>query len=268
MENLIIVRGAGDLATGVIVRLRRSGFKVIALEIEKPTTIRRTVAFSEAIYQPQVEVEGITAVKADSVQEALILLEDGMVPILIDAGCAILNEVKPLALVDAIIAKKNLGLSKNMAKIVIALGPGFTVGIDAHAVIETNRGHNLGRVLLEGAAEPNTGVPGLIGGKSAERVLHSPIAGVVKPLAKIGDLVEEGQEVVEIEGDSKAVMKAPFKGILRGIIRAGLTVPKGMKIGDIDPRCKYEHCFSVSDKARAIGGGVLEAVLYFSGMIK
>lgn len=267
MKNLIIVRGAGDLATGVIARLKNAGFKVLALETAKPTTIRRTVAFSEAMYQGEVKVEDFKATKVENFKQALNLLEQDIIPVLNDAKCDILKEITPLALVDAIIAKKNIGLKIDMAPIVIALGPGFEAGVDANAVIETNRGHNLGKVILKGFAEPNTGIPGEIGGKSAERVLHAPISGLVKSIAKIGDLVEANQVVLEIEGETKAEMKAPFKGIVRGMIKDNLEVSKGMKIGDIDPRCQYEHCFSISDKARAIGGGVLEAVLHFSGII-
>ena len=204
------------------------------------------------------------AVKAENIDDIKKILSQNDVPVFCDVNCDILKEITPLALVDAIIAKKNLGTKIDMAKIVVALGPGFEAGVDAHAVIETNRGHNLGRMITKGFAEPNTGIPGEIGGKSAERVLHAPIKGKVKTIANIGDLVDEGQILMEIIGETKVEVKSPFKGILRGIINSGLEVPKGMKIGDVDPRCKQEHCFTVSDKARAVGGGVLEAIMFFN----
>jgi xanthine dehydrogenase accessory factor len=267
-RRLVLVRGAGDIATGTIVRLARSGFSVVALETENPTAIRRTVAFSEAVYEGEVIVEGMRARKADSIAEALKLAARGIVPILVDPACGSIAKLAPLALVDAIIAKRNLGTSSSMAGIVVALGPGFVAPRDAHAVVETNRGHDLGRVILEGAAEPDTGSPGIIGGKSAERVVHAPKAGFVKGLRAIGDSVKAGEPILALVGlqfGDIAEVPSPLDGTLRGLIRPGLRVPEGLKIADVDPRGVRDHCFSISDKARAVSGGVLEAILSLGG---
>ena len=266
VRPLVLVRGAGDLATGVIARLSRAGFLVAALEMERPTAIRRTVALSEAMYEGEAEVEGVRARQVVGVGELLDLVEPGVVPILADPACSSLRAIAPMVLVDAIIAKRNLGTSIAMAPIVVALGPGFAAGVDAHAVVETNRGHDLGRVLTAGSAEPDTGVPGIIGGFGAERVVHAQVAGRVETLRGIGDLVEAGDELLRIVGtEGRVAVGTPIRGVLRGLIRPGTEVPSGLKIADVDPRCSREHCFSISDKARAIAGGVLEAVLALGG---
>jgi len=263
--ELVVVRGAGDLATGCILRLVRAGFRVAALESARPSAIRRTVCLSEAIYEGEAEVEGLRAVRAASLAELKALLAagpEGPVPVLEDPACACLAELHPLALVDAIIAKRNLGTRRGMAPVVVALGPGFVAGVDADAVVETNRGHDLGRVLLEGSAEPDTGVPGLIAGMGRERVLHAPVAGEVENLKSIGDQVRSGEPVLALHGPEGSVPVAPrIDGILRGLIRPGFAAHAGLKVADVDPRCVREHCFTVSDKARAIAGGVLEAIL-------
>jgi xanthine dehydrogenase accessory factor len=264
--DLVVVRGAGDLATGCILRLVRSGFRVAALESPQPSAIRRTVCLSEAIYQGHAEVEGIAAVRVATAAELKAALAHcgptGPVPVLADPQCAALGALDPLALVDAIIAKRNLGTRIGMAPVVVALGPGFEAGVDADAVIETNRGHDLGRVILAGRAEPDTGTPGLIAGMGRERVLHAPIPGTAVNLRRIGDLVRAGDPVLRILGpEGAAVMEAPIDGMLRGLIRPDFPVQAGMKVGDVDPRGRREHCFTVSDKARAIAGGVLEAIL-------
>ena len=262
-QGFVLVRGAGDLATGVIVRLSRAGFLVAALEVRQPTAIRRTVALSEAMYEGCSTVEGVRAFRVESPGEALARLAPGIVPILADPSCASLGVLSPMALVDAIMAKRNLGTRIDMAPIVIALGPGFEAGIDAHAVVETNRGHNLGRVLASGKAEPDTGVPGIIGGYGPERVLRAPATGIVEPLCGIGDLLEPGDGIFELVGPegSRIRVASPFSGVVRGLIRPGFDVSEGFKVADIDPRCRLEHCFSISDKAMAIAGGVLEAIL-------
>jgi xanthine dehydrogenase accessory factor len=264
-KGLVLVRGAGDLATGVIVRLSRAGFLVVALEVPRPTAIRRTVALAEAMYEGSAAVEGIRAERAGDSGEALALLAPGVVPLLADPGCSSLAKFAPIALVDAIIAKRNLGTRIDMAPIVIALGPGFEAGIDVHAVVETNRGHDLGRVLQKGCAEANTGVPGLIGGYGPERVLRAPIPGAAAPLCDIGDYRRAGEAVFDVVGSSHVRVVSPFDGVVRGLIRPGFEVTAGFKVADIDPRCRREHCFSVSDKARAIAGGVLEAILALGG---
>ena len=253
--TLVVVRGAGDLGTGCIVRLVRSGFRVVALETAMPSAIRRTVCLSEAVYEGEATVEGIRAVRHDAAPGAWRDLE---VPVLVDPECRILQRLAPLALVDAIVAKRNLGTRIDMAPVVVALGPGFDAGRDVHAVVETNRGHDLGRVLLSGSAEPNTGVPGLIAGQAAGRVVHAPAAGVAVPLRAIGDTVEAGEPLLSVGG---TVVPTAIAGVVRGMIRPGLEVPAGLKVADVDPRFVKESCFTVSDKARAVAGGVLEAIL-------
>ncbi len=260
MDNIIIVRGGGDIATGTIHKLFRSGFPVVILEIEKPSAIRRKVAFSEAMYEQEVIVEGVVCKKAAHFEDINHILSKGKIPIIRDENCSILNYIKPLALVDGILAKKNLGTKKAMAPITVAIGPGFEAGVDADAVIETQRGHDLGRILWEGFAAKNTGIPGIIGGFGKERVIHSPAAGIIKNISHISNTVTKGQAIAFI-GDTK--VEASIDGILRGIIKDGYPVVKGLKIADIDPRIEEKkNCFTISDKARCIGGSVLESILY------
>jgi xanthine dehydrogenase accessory factor len=261
--DLVVVRGAGDLATGCILRLVRAGFRVAALESARPSSIRRTVCLSEAMYEGHAEVEGLRAIRVGDVQELeAVLAAGGPVPILEDPAGASLERLRPLALVDAILAKRNLGTVRGMAEVVVALGPGFEASVDVDAVIETNRGHDLGRVILEGCAEPNTGVPGLIAGMGRERVLHAPASGLVENLRAIGDAVKAGEPVLALAGpESRVEVASTIDGILRGLIRPGFAAHAGLKVADVDPRCIREHCFSVSDKARAVAGGVLEAIL-------
>lgn len=254
----ILIKGAGDLGTGVAWRLHKAGFPVLVTELEQPLVVRRTVAFASAMFDGEITVQGITARRAESFDDARRLLDSSIVPLLIDPETRARTLLKPTVLIDAVMAKKNVGTHIADAPLVIALGPGFTPNIDCHAVIETNRGHNLGRVLWDCAAEPNTGVPGEIGGKGAERVLRASAEGRVSSVARIGDSVKQGQLIAHI-GDSEVL--APFDGVLRGLVHDGLLVKAGMKIGDVDPRAKREHCFTISDKALAIGGGVLEAIL-------
>jgi xanthine dehydrogenase accessory factor len=262
--QLVVVRGAGDLATGCIVRLVRAGFRVAVLETAQPSSIRRTVCLSEAMYEGKAEVEGVRAVRVASLDElqATLARPGAPVPLLEDPGCTVLAQLRPLALVDAIIAKRNLGTRIGMAEVVVALGPGFEAGVDADAVVETNRGHDLGRVLLSGRAEPDTGVPGLIAGHGRERVLHAPAAGVVQNLKRIGDQVRAGEPVLAIIGEEGRVpLAAGIDGMLRGLIRPGFLAHAGLKVADVDPRGRREHCFTISDKGLAVAGGVLEAVL-------
>ena len=264
MENLVIVRGGGDIATGTIYKLYECGFKVLILETANPSAIRRNVAFSEAVYNGTQTVEGLTCTLAKTLEEAVSLLEEGKLAMLIDPVGECIGQLRPMAVVDGILAKKNLGTHKTMAPITVALGPGFTAGEDVDAVIETMRGHSLGRVIYEGEAIRNTGIPGVIAGFSKERVLHSPAAGVMRNVKKITDTVGKGETIALIEtkeGDIPVV--ATIDGLLRGLIRDGYPVTKGFKIADIDPRLQeYENCFTISDKARCIAGGVVEAILY------
>jgi xanthine dehydrogenase accessory factor len=264
-KDLVAVRGGGDLATGVAWRLRRSGFRVVILEIPKPTVIRRTVAFASALNDGSITVEGIEAVYAADIFQVYKILESGRIPVLADPECTSLKTLKPAVLVDAILAKKNLGTSQVMAPAVIALGPGFEAGPDGdcHAVVETARGHELGRVILDGYAAANTGTPGMIAGKSVERVLRAPADGIFEATVSIGDLVKEGQTVARISGrDSRnSEIKVPFDGKLRGLLTTGIEVSKGFKVGDVDPRGAEVDEKLISDKARAVAGGVLEAIL-------
>ena len=272
-ESFVIVRGAGDLATGVIHKLVRSGFYVLALESDRPSAIRRHVSFCEAVYDGTSQVEGMTCDFVGSVKEKELewlltesckSLKAGHVALCCDPSGKMIDYIKPMAVVDAIIAKKNLGTRMDMAKITIGLGPGFTAGKDVTCVIETKRGHNLGRIIYEGSALPNTGIPGIIEGYGKERVVHSPAEGIFMSDRKIGDLVTKGEMIAVIEKDGKKVpVTVLMSGLLRGLIRNGFYVTKGFKVADVDPRpSEYENCFTISDKSRAIAGGVLEALLY------
>ena len=267
MKDLIIVRGGGDLATGTIYKLKKSGFPVLILEAANPSAIRRNVAFCEAVYQGSQTVEDMTCYRAESSEEARRLLEEGRLAVLVDPEGESIPLLKPLAVVDGILAKKNLGTNRNMAPITVALGPGFTAGEDVDAVIETKRGHNLGRVLWRGTAAPNTGIPGVIGGYGRERVIHCPAKGILRNVKKITDTVSKGEVIAVVETEDGVVpVEATLDGILRGLIRDGYPVKPGFKMADIDPRAdEYNNCFTISDKARCIAGGVLEAILQRKG---
>ncbi|MCR5760920.1 MAG: EF2563 family selenium-dependent molybdenum hydroxylase system protein [Sphaerochaetaceae bacterium] len=254
----VVIRGAGDLATGVAIRLFRCGFPVIMLEIEKPTVIRRTVSFAQAVFDGETEVEGVRGVLTEA-KWALSEACNGSVAVVCDPDATAIETIKPAVVVDAILAKKNLGTTKDMADFVVALGPGFTAGVDCHAVVETKRGHNLGRVIYSGSAEPNTGVPGIIGGYGIERVMKSPAEGIFRSVARIGDIVAP-DAVIAYVGETPVV--TTIGGKVRGMLMDGLRVPVGFKVADVDPRGKETDHTSCSDKAMAIAGGVLEAVLH------
>lgn len=260
----VFVRGGGDIATGTIYKLHKSGYPVLILEIEYPSAIRRQVAFSEAVYDGESQIEGVTCVRVDSFEQAKAVVKEDKIPLLVDAKCDILKEVTPWAVVDAILAKKNLGTNRKMAKKTIGLGPGFIAGEDVNLVIETMRGHNLGRIIESGMATPNTGVPGMIAGYGKERVLHAECAGNLYGKVKIGDTVQKGQVIAVIQDEEREQeVKASLTGLVRGLIRDGYPVTRGFKIADIDPRqSEYKNCFTISDKARCIGGAVLEGLLY------
>ncbi|MEL7610662.1 MAG: selenium-dependent molybdenum cofactor biosynthesis protein YqeB [Bacillota bacterium] len=255
---LVVIKGAGDLASGVAVRLYRAGFVPAMTDLPFPTAIRRTVSFCPAILEGEAQVEDVRAKFAKNAEEARALIDSGVIAVLADPGANIVRELKPDVLIDAVLAKRNIGTHISDAPIVIALGPGFTAGVDCHAVVETMRGHQLGRVYYEGSAIANTGSPGDIGGYTLERILRAPCAGTFEPISKIGDIVKAGQTVARVDGQP---IVAQIGGVLRGILPAGCAVDQGMKSGDVDPRCKIAHCYTVSDKARSIGGGVLEALL-------
>jgi len=262
---LVIIRGAGDIATGIALRLRRSGIQVVMTDLAHPTAIRRTVCFSQAILFDTFTVEDITAERADSAAQVPEILRRGRIPVLADPEGACIAELKPDAVVDAILAKKNLGTKITDAPVVIGVGPGFTAGEDCHAVVETMRGHYLGRVIGKGSAIPNTGIPGLIGGFAGERVLRAPADGEFHQLLDIGAQVKQGDVAGTVNGEP---MVCTLDGVLRGILADGTPVFKGMKAGDVDPRCVEAHCYCASDKALAVGGGVLEAVLHLTGVLR
>lgn len=303
---LIICRGAGDLATGIIHRLHRAGHRVIALETDYPAAIRRQVSFCEAVYDGSAAVEGVTARLVPALTDAETdtetysgindtpaahivsekwdssaieaVLEAGEVPLLIDPKGESIALLKPDVVVDAIIAKKNLGTTINIAPLVIGVGPGFTAGQDVHLVIESMRGHNLARIITDGMAQPNTGVPGNIAGFTSERVIHAPAAGYIHDVRKIGDIVQKGDEIARIYPDKGSYdnalseyvpVNATITGIIRGLIREGYYFKEGFKIADIDPReSELSNCFTISDKARSIAGSVLEAVSAFEHGVK
>lgn len=257
-EIVVAVRGGGDLATGVIQKLYHAGFKVIILETAQPLAIRRTVSLCNAVFQQEQQVEDIKAVLISSPDECLTCWKNDTLPILVDPDAKCLTHLKPLVLVDAILAKRNLGTVKTMAPITIALGPGFTASKDVDSVIETMRGHYLGRLYFEGSAIPNTGIPGEIGGKSAERVIHSPLSGQVRHVKKIGSVVKKG-EILFYVADQPVY--SPLNGVLRGLISDQIECKKGLKCADVDPRSVKEvDILTISDKARALGGAVLEAI--------
>lgn len=263
LDKLIVIRGGGDLATGVIHKLYRCHFPVLILETEKPLAIRRNVSFSEAIYEGRKTVDGVEAFFASNIEEAKSFLEDGKLTIIVDPQGDSISILKPMVVIDAILAKKNLGTNKTMAKLVIGLGPGFEAGGDVDIVIETKRGHYLGKIIEEGYAIANTGIPGLVGGYDKERVIHSPDTGIIRHMVNITEQVKKGQVIGYIEKeDHRTPIYATIDGLIRGFIREGFQVKKGLKIADIDPRLdEYENCFTISDKARAIAGGVLEVIL-------
>jgi len=254
-----MIRGAGDLATGCAIRLHNAGFPVVMLEIERPTVIRRTVSFASSIFLGEMEVEGVRAVRCTT-ENALSTAQKGIIAVVADPECYLVSILKPTVLIDAIIAKKNLGTHRGQAPFTIALGPGFTAGEDVDVVIETKRGHNLGRIIQSGQASANTGIPGIVGGYGRERVIHSPCAGVFTGCRQIGDIVREGDVVGHVD---KVPVKTLISGKLRGLLADGLEVPQHFKLADVDPRGEQTDHTTCSDKARAIAGGVLEAVMHF-----
>jgi len=254
---LVLIKGAGDLASGVAVCLRREGYQVMMTELPQPTTVRCMVAFSRAVYERAAQVEEITARSATSLAAARTLLDEGLIPVYIGEAQPLLREFSPPVLVDGIIAKKNLGTQINDASVVIGLGPGFTAGEDCHAVIETSRDGEMGRVIYSGSALPDTGVPGNIGGYGKERVLRAPVAGIFHPLLSIGDMVSRGDVVALVDGRP---LIAEISGVLRGMLPGGIHVMAQTKAGDIDPRGDKESCYLISDKALAVGAGVIEAI--------
>lgn len=258
---LVLIRGAGDLASGIALRLHHARMQIVMTDLPKPTAIRRTVCFSQAILFGKMQVEDVTAERAETVSDAKEILQRGNIAVLADPQASCIAELKPDVVVDAILAKRNLGTKITDAPCVIGVGPGFTAGLDCHACVETMRGHTLGRMITKGSPIPNTNIPGLIGGFAGERVLRAPKDGVFHQILQIGDMVKAGDIAATVDGEP---MRCTIDGVLRGILADGTPVHKGMKSGDVDPRGEKSYCDLVSDKALSIGGGVLEAILHFS----
>lgn len=257
----VLIRGAGDLASGIALRLYRCGFQIVMTEIAIPTTVRRTVAFSPAVYLGEMTVEDVTARRCDSIEVVEETLKSGNIAVVVDNMASICEQWKPDVVVDAILAKRNLGTKITDARTVVGVGPGFTAGVDCHCVVETKRGHYLGRSIWEGSAIPNTGVPGIIGGYGMERLIRAESDGIFRGCVSIGDVVKAGR-IVAYSGDMP--IRAQIDGVVRGLLQDGVPVTRGMKSGDVDPRCEASHCYTVSDKATSIGGGVLEGILMHS----
>jgi xanthine dehydrogenase accessory factor len=258
-DTLVIIKGAGDLASGVAYRLHRSGFPIIMTELPKPTMVRRAVSFGQAIYDGETTIEGVTARRAEDPYEAYGLARQGeVIPTLVDPEAQTVDILKPPVLVDGIMAKRNTGTRITDAPLVIALGPGFTAGVDCHAAIETNRGHWLARVLYQGSPQPDTKTPGKVKGYTRGRVIRAPADGHLRPAARVGQWLRKGDLVGYVNGHE---VRAMFDGVLRGLIHPSVAITRGLKIGDLDPRDVERHCFTISEKSLAIGGGVLEAIL-------
>lgn len=264
-RNSVIIRGGGDLATGIAHRLHHAGYQLLITEQEQPTVIRRTVSFANAVYEGCMTVEGVTAHRVNSLWEAEMLWQNKHIPVMVTEAADLCRKLKADVLVDATLAKKNTGIRRGMALVVIGIGPGFEAGKDVDAVVESQRGHQLGRVLYQGKASSNTGIPGSIAGAGIERLLKAPVAGIFKGEAKIGDMVKAGQQVASVNGEP---VVSKIDGLLRGLLADGLSVTAGYKVGDIDPRIDPALCSLISDKARAIGGGVLEAILHLQSARK
>lgn len=247
------------MASGIAHRLYLCHMKVVITETSAPTTVRRTVAFAEAVFQGSHTIEGVQAVKVSAPEEAYRVWERGGIPLFVDPDASVRAALRPAVVVDAIMAKRHTGTAKSFAPVVIGVGPGFNAGVDVHAVVESNRGHNLGRVLWQGQAEPDTGIPAPVAGYTDQRVLRVPRSGLFRALRDIGDPVDPGDVVAQVDG---LPIEARIKGVLRGLLKDGIPVEEGIKAGDIDPRGKREYCYLISDKARAIAGGVLEAILH------
>lgn len=262
---LVVIRGAGDIATGIALRLYRAGMQVVMCDLAQPTSIRRTVCFSEAIRLGETTIEGVRGVLCEDAEVARLAAQSACVAVMADPKASCVSELHPDVLVDAILAKRNLGTTRGMAPVVIGVGPGFTAQVDVDAAVETMRGHYLGRVYYTGSPLPNTAIPGLIGGYAGERVLRAPADGTFTPCVKIGDEVKAGTVCGTVAGQP---MVATIDGVVRGLLQEGVAVTQGMKSGDVDPRCHPEYITMASDKALAVGGGVLEAILSLTGCLR
>jgi xanthine dehydrogenase accessory factor len=257
-DPIILIRGGGDLASGVAVRLCRSSFSVVITELEKPLAVRRMVSFAEAIYSSEIEIEGIRGKRVDSAADALACLEAGTIPVLVDPQAEAIPQLKPVAVIDGRMRKLPPDTNLTDSPLLVGLGPGFTAGVDCHAVVETNRGHYMGRVYWQGSAEADTSVPDAVKGFAVDRVLRAPVSGVFHAKSSIGAIVDEGTLLAEVSGEP---IRAGFSAAVRGLLHDEIEIAVGGKIGDLDPRGVSEYCFEISDKSLAVGGGVLEALL-------
>jgi len=255
----VLIRGGGEMASGIAHRLQQCHMQVLLTEVAQPTAVRRMVAFAEAVYRGCHTIEGVTAMRVATVGEALVELQRGTIPLLIDPEATIRHQIHPSVIVDATMAKKGGDTKISDASLVIGVGPGFTVGENAHAVVESNRGYHLGRVIWQGSAEPDTGVPAPVAGHTDARVLRAPRSGQFHSLRAIGDGVQAGEIIGEVDG---APVQCAIAGVVRGMLHDGIQIGAGTKVGDIDPRWEREYCDTISDKARAIGGGVVEAIFH------
>ncbi|MGH7823867.1 MAG: selenium-dependent molybdenum cofactor biosynthesis protein YqeB [Candidatus Binatia bacterium] len=255
----VLIRGGGEMASGIAHRLYQCHMRILMTEAAAPTAVRRTVAFAEAVYEGSQTVEGVKAVRVDSLEQAPGVWRSGEIPIIVDPEADSRREIRPPVLIDAIMAKKNSSTTIADAPLVIGVGPGFVAGGNVHAVVESNRGYHLGRVQWEGETEANTGVPAPVAGHAEARVLRTPRNGRFRAFRKIGDIIQQGEIVGAVED---VPIRAQIPGLLRGLLRDGIQVPQGVKAGDVDPRTERGYCYLISDKARAIGGGVLEAILH------
>lgn len=261
---LVVIRGAGDIATGIALRLYRAGMQIVMCDLAQPTSIRRTVCFSEAIRLGETTIEGVRGVLCKDAEVARLAAQSACVAVMADPEASCVSDLHPDVVVDAILAKRNLGTTRGMAPVVIGVGPGFTAQVDVDAAVETMRGHYLGRVYYTGSPLPNTAIPGLIGGYAGERVLRAPADGTFTPCVKIGDEVKAGTVCGTVAGQP---MVATIDGVVRGLLQEGVSVTRGMKSGDVDPRCHPEYITMASDKALAVGGGVLEAILNLTAFL-
>jgi len=257
-RSVVLIRGGGDLATGISARLHRAGIAIVVTEVPEPRAVRRLVALAEAVYSREVQIEDLRGKLVRGTEEVKVALNEGVIPVLVDPEVKICQEMKILTLVDARMRKRPSELGIESAPMVIGIGPGFTAGVDCHAVVETNRGHHLGRVYWQGSAEPDTGIPEPVSGHDVDRVLRAPAPGHLQGSVALGTVVKSGELLATVSG---VPLKAPFDGVLRGLIHEAVEVKLGEKIGDLDPRGEPSFCYLISDKALAVGGGVLEALL-------
>lgn len=257
-QRLIVIRGAGEMASALAWRLYQTHFKILMTESSHPLAVRRKVSFCEAVYDGKAAVEGVTARRIDDLKQVPECHATGEIPVFVDPELACLDQLSADVLVEATLAKRNMGITLGMAPLVIGMGPGFTAGIDVDLVIETNRGHNLGRIITDGPAEPNTGIPGNINGQSSQRVLRAPADGEFNAAVDLGAMVKAGDTIATVQD---LPVKSQLDGVVRGLIRPGSRVTKGLKVGDVDPRGDSSYLYTISDKGRSVAGAVLEAIL-------